>query len=302
MRKVSTLVGLSLFALAGMARAQEAAPAADMAAPPAGDPAAAPAPAPEAAPAPAPVAASAGTDYVSRGLTQSAGNLQVSVPVVLNLSKEAVLKPVWVPLDLRYGINDQLEVFVNHSKAAPLGPLVTGGGVCLGGTDRGCEKLYNNLNVGAQFSILKDPAMELAAMGALVVKSLDPSMMSAAVGVNFKYVAGQLAIKAAPQMIIGATKRDGGNKESIALPVQVAFQATPELALFLDSGLYAPTEKLADNITVPVGIGASFAVMPNVDVGAEFLLPLVVAPKGTPDDFKGFNMRMLGVFAQYRLK
>jgi opacity protein-like surface antigen len=58
MRKVSTLVGLTLFALAGSARAQEtAAPAGDTAAPPAGDAAAAPAPAPEAAPA-APAAAS----------------------------------------------------------------------------------------------------------------------------------------------------------------------------------------------------------------------------------------------------
>jgi hypothetical protein len=49
MRKVSTLVGLTVFALAGMARAQEEAPAAA----PAGDAAAAPAPAPEAAPPPA---------------------------------------------------------------------------------------------------------------------------------------------------------------------------------------------------------------------------------------------------------
>ncbi len=56
MRKVSTLVGLTLFALAGSARAQETAPAADTAAPPAGDAAAAPAPAPEVAPA-APAAA-----------------------------------------------------------------------------------------------------------------------------------------------------------------------------------------------------------------------------------------------------
>jgi hypothetical protein len=49
MRKVSTLVGLTLFALATTARAEEAAPAADKAAPPsAGDKAAAPAPAPEA--------------------------------------------------------------------------------------------------------------------------------------------------------------------------------------------------------------------------------------------------------------
>jgi len=54
MRKVSMILGLALFALAGSARAQDEAPAPA----PAGDPAAAPAPAPEtvAAPAPAPAA------------------------------------------------------------------------------------------------------------------------------------------------------------------------------------------------------------------------------------------------------
>jgi Outer membrane protein beta-barrel domain len=54
MRKVSMILGLALFALAGSARAQDEAPAPA----PAGDPAAAPAPAPETvtAPAPAPAA------------------------------------------------------------------------------------------------------------------------------------------------------------------------------------------------------------------------------------------------------
>jgi len=60
MRKVSTLVGLTLFALATTARAQEAAPASDTAAPPAGDAAATPpaatAPAPSAGDATAPAA------------------------------------------------------------------------------------------------------------------------------------------------------------------------------------------------------------------------------------------------------
>ena len=49
MRKLSTLVGLTLFALAASARAQDAAPAADTAAPPAGDAAVTPAPAAAAA-------------------------------------------------------------------------------------------------------------------------------------------------------------------------------------------------------------------------------------------------------------
>jgi hypothetical protein len=297
MRKVSSLVALTALFLAGAAWAQGEAPAAPEAAAPAGDAAAAPAADAVAAPVAAP-AAVGGTTYVSRGLTQSAGNLQVTVPVVLNLSKEAVLKPVWVPLDVRYGVTDQLEVFLSH--AAPVGPIAAEGGVCLGGTDRGCDKLYNNLQLGAQFSLVKDSAMELAAIGALVVKSLDPDLVAAVdVGVNFKYVAGAIAIKAAPQLIIGANKRSEGNKEGIFIPVQIAFQATPELAAFVDTGIAGMVDHFGDLYTVPVGVGASFAVSPTLDVGAEFMAPAVIT--GMKGD-NAFDSRMLALFAQWRLK
>ncbi len=314
MRKLSTLVGLTVFALAGSAFAQEriysssrpeAAPAADPAAAPAADPAAVPATDPAAAPADVAVAPEApvavgGTSYVARGLTQSAGNLQVTVPIVLNLSKDLVLKPVWVPLDVRYGITDELEVFLNHFGGAPVSPLASEGGVCLGGEERGCAKPYDNLNLGLQFSFLKNPAIELAAIGALVVRSIDASTMAVALGVNFKYASGPVAVKVAPQIAIGANKRDEGNKEILFVPVQVAFQATPELAIFLDTGIAGPTDGFGDSWILPVGVGASFAVMPNLDVGAEFLLPMVAT--GMDPAPEAFDMRMLALFAQWRLK
>jgi hypothetical protein len=293
MRKLSSLIIVGLLAFAGSARAQDEAPAAAPAADPAApaDGAAVPAPAPEAAP------PAAGTTYVARGLTQSAGNLQITVPIVLNLSKDLVLKPVWVPLDLRYGVTDQLEIFLNHG--APVGPIAETGGVCLGGKERGCDKFYNNLNIGAQFSVVKDAAIELAAIGALVVQSLDPSMMSVDLGVNFKYLSGPLAIKAAPQVVIGVNKRDVGNKEWLYLPVQVAFQATNELAAFLDTGIAGMFDGFGDNWVVPVGVGASFALAPNFDVGGEFFLSQVAT--GISGN-KAFDNRSLAVFAQYRLK
>lgn len=295
MRKVSTLVGLSLFALAGVARAQDVAPAADPAVDPAGDPAAV---APVADATVAPVAAVSGTSYVARGLTQTAGNVQVTVPVLLNLSKELVLKPVMVPLDVRYGVTDQLEVFLAHG--SPVGyPVATPGGVCLGGEERGCGKLYDNLALGAQFSFLKDAAMELAAIGALVVESLDLGYYAADVGVNFKYNAGAVAIKAAPQVMIGVNKRDEGNKETLFVPVQIAFQATPELAAFVDTGIVGPLDGFGDSYTLPVGIGASFAAMPNLDVGAEFMLPRVASGM---EGNKAFDNRWLALFASWRMK
>jgi hypothetical protein len=296
MRKVSTLVGLALLVFASSARAQEeapaAAPAGDPAAAPAGDAAGAPAPAPEAAAAPA-----AGTDYVSRGLTVAGGGLQLTVPIVLTLNKGAALKPVWVPLDVRYGVNDQLEVFLLHS--GPGYPMAAEGGVCLGGTSRGCGKLYNNATLGAQYSLSKSGGIELTGIGALELRSLDPMWLAIDIGVGFKYASGPIAIKATPVLGIGATKRADGNKEFIAVPVQIAFQASAPLAVFLDTGIGGPTSHFGDLYSVPLGIGAAFAVQPGLDVGAEFMIPGVLT--GIPGD-KALDSRTLALFASYRTK
>ena len=292
-----------LLALSVPAWAQEeAAPAV-----PAGDTAAAPGSEAAPAPAAAPAATPAAGDYVSRSLTLGTGTLQVTVPIVLNLSKDAVLKPVWVPLDLRYGVNDQLEVFVSHTGpgtaiatgGSPLGG--GGGGVCIGGTDRGCPKFYNNINVGAQYSLMKSGGIELTGIGALEFRQLsDPMELAIDVGVGFKYISAPIAIRATPVIGIGVNNRDVGNKEYISVPVQVAFQASAPLAVFLDTGIFGPTSSFGDFYTVPVGVGVSYAVQAGLDVGAEILLPMVA--KGSAIPGGAADYRQLGLFVAYRTK
>jgi hypothetical protein len=253
-------------------------------------------------------------EYALRPLTLAAGTFQATVPVVLNLSKNAVLKPVWVPLDLRFGVNDQLELFLSHNvHGTPL--AYGGGGVCLGGKDRGywtmlagsCQKsngdaaIYNNLNVGAQFSLSKSGGIELSGIGALEIRDISPDLLAAIdVGVGFKYVGAPISIKAAPQIGIGVTKRSTGNKEFISVPVQLAFQASPQLAAFIDTGIFGPTSHFGNLYSLPVGIGASFLASHGLDVGAEFMLPALVAGSVYTSDAKGANVRTLMVFAAYR--
>jgi|GEM_PF-6202747 len=57
--------------------------------------------------------------------------------------------------------------------------------------------------------------------------------------------------------------------------------------------------RLCKKYTVPVGVGGAFAVMPELGVGLEFLLPGVLT--GAAGD-KAFDARYLGVFASYRTK
>jgi hypothetical protein len=245
-------------------------------------------------------------EYALRPLTLGAGVFQVTVPVVLNLSKSAVLKPVWIPLDLRYGVSDQLEVFVSHNDhATPL--AFGGGGVCLGGKDRGCFKsngdsaFYNNLNVGAQFSFLKNAGVELSGIGALEIREISPDVLAAInVGVGIKYVAAPISIKAEPQIGIGVNKRDVGNKEIISVPVQFAYQASPVLAIYLDTGIFGATDQFSKHYVVPAGIGANFLVQHGLDVGAEFMLPQAIAGSDLPSDDKGANIRTLMIYAAWR--
>jgi hypothetical protein len=252
-----------------------------------------PARAPEAAPAESPTA---GATYVSRGLTVGAGTLQVTLPVVLNLTKDEVLKPIWIPLDLRFGVTNRLDVFVSHN-AFGLPPAFRQSGFCIGGWDRHCLKLYDNVTLGAELSFLKNAGIELAGIGALEFRSLDPMHLALDLGIGFKYNAGRVAIKAAPQIGIGVNKRDEQVKEFIAVPVQVALQAAPALAVVLDTGLFGPTADFSQTYAVPMGVGAAFAVMPLLDVGAEFMLPYLLC--GNPDN-KPLDTRTLMIYAALR--
>ena len=258
MQRVSARVGLALVALSGSALAQDenpvATPAVDTATPPAGDGVAAPASAPEAAPAPAPPA---GTTYVSRGLTVGAGSLQVTLPVVLDLSKDEMLKPVWIPLDLRFGVTDQLDVFLSHNYfSLPL--AFRGGGVCIGGKDRHCSKFYDNLNLGVELSFLKKAGIELSGIGTLEFRSFDLRQVAVDLGIGFKYSGGPMAIKAAPQIGIAVNKRDEQAKEFIAVPVHGRLASHARSGRVPGHRSFRPDGGLQPGICRPSGRGRSF--------------------------------------------
>jgi hypothetical protein len=287
-------LGLALLTLAGSARAQNEAapPVIPDTAPPALDANGNPVAAPEAAPAPAPVPASVGTpdEYVLRPITLAAGEVQIKVPVVINLSKSLVGKPIYVPLEVRYGLTDTLELTLFHDT-----------GLCLTGKSKGCEKVYNDVGLGVTASLMKNNGIELAAIGALQLSRIsDPMWAQLDVGVAFKYTGAPLMVMAAPQVEIGLNKRDAGNvKQFIMVPVQAAFQAAPNLAIFLETGIMGPTDHFGDLYTVPVGIGANFLLQHGLDLGAEFILPMVA--KGSAYSGVGAaDTRAVMVYAAWR--
>jgi hypothetical protein len=236
--------------------------------------------------------------YVLRPLTVAPGMFQGTLPVVFSLSENAVFKPVWIPLDMRFGMTDQLEFFVTHNAlGAPL--AVGNGGLCLG-KSKYCPKTYNNLNVGGQFSFAKINGFEVSGLLAAQFREFSPHLLFAVdVGVGVKYVSAIFSAKATPRLGIGVNRRNSGNEqEAIGLPIQLALQAEPRIAAFVDTGLFGPTNQFSSNYTIPVGFGANFLPKHGFDVGAEFMFPAL--GRGSAVAGKATDSRTLMVYAVWR--
>jgi len=206
--------------------------------------------------------------YFQRPLTNPAGTVTINGAIDLNLSKNAVLKPIYVTPDIYYGINDQLTLGIVHGAWEDI--FQGGGGLCLGGQDRGCFKAYNNVTLDGLYSLLRQAGFELAAHAGFDFRNIDQKFLGLHLGAALKFTSGPLAIVADPSLGVGLNKRDQGNKESITIPVRIGFQASPTVAAFLDTGIGGPTSNFGDSYQIPAGVGALVAVAPIADVGAKF--------------------------------
>ncbi len=284
--------------LTAFAEGDEPAPAPDGGgggdAPAGGDGAAAPAPAPDAGGGEMMGSFTKETwplAVVERPINVAKGMIEIRADVFVNLSKDAVAKPLAIAPDIYYGVSDKLMVGLTHNL-----------GLCLTGTDSGCAKVYNDVGFEGVFSVKRDAKMDLAVAGGLELASLDPMLARLNVGARFKYRAGKIGIYVDPNLGLGLNKRTsdpvtglGGNKEALSLPVKIGFQATPKLFAYVRTGIGglgigpnagAPLSHFGDLFVIPVGVGALFAVSNKIDVGGEFFLPAVAGSSIASTDFR----------------
>jgi len=221
------------------------------------------------------------TELVDRPNTLAKGMIQIHADLFANMSTDNSFKPFSIAPDIFYGVSDKLSVGLTHAI-----------GVCPAGTDNGCAKVYNDVGVDTLFSLKKDEKMDLASHVGLDVGSIsDPFTASLHLGVLLKYQMDKIGIFVDPALGIGVTQRDAGNKETLAIPVQVAYQVNKNLAPFLRTGLGGvPIGAMAvktsaganldvdgagfgDTYAVPLGIGALYGLSNKLDVGAELDFP-----------------------------
>jgi hypothetical protein len=233
---------------------------------------AAPAPMPDPAVAAAPAAAAASnplakenwpTKVVDRPIALSAGMLEIDLPIVSNLGKSSVGKPVNVPLVLFYGVTDEFQLSLHH-----------GLGLCLTGKSNGCGKAYNDLGLRGTYSLMgRGSSFELAAWAQLNFVAFSPDMvMQAVIGpyVNWVLGGGKAVILTNPGVAIGLNKRDAGNKEALAFPLYAFFQANDNIAPYLFTGIFSPFSGFGDKYAVPAGLGIFYGLNQKVDLALEF--------------------------------
>ena len=208
-----------------------------------------------------------------RPLTLDQGMLEIRGDTLqINMSSDAVAKPFSIAPDIFYGVSKKLSVGLTHST-----------GICLAGTDNGCAKVYNDVGIEALYSLMSQGNFQVAGRGGLQAVAIDPFAFGLNIGIRGRLNVGNIAIVFDPGVYVGFTERDTVQKEVVTVPVQVQFQVNNQTNAFVSTGINGPLDGFGDAFTVPIGVGATFAVNNRLDFGAEFAFTNL-AGKGSSAD------------------
>jgi opacity protein-like surface antigen len=118
-------------------------------------------------------------------------------------------------------------------------------------------------------------------------------------------MAGPVILVFDPFISFGLNDRSGvnGNKEVLALPVRAGFMMTPQLNVGASIGLIGPLDGFGDNVAVPLGAGATYAVSNMVDLRAQFTLTDLAGNSAglTGGTAGAADLRAVSVGAAYRM-
>ena len=235
--------------------------------------------------------------------------------VNINMSADAVGKPISLSPSVWYGVNEKLSVGLTHDQGTtpytprpglrittipnPLDPTMSiqaagAGGICFTGEDNGCPKVYDNIGVDALYGISNDK-FSMAAHPGLDVFAFDPFILQLRVGLLGRYMASdKLSIVFDPRITIGLTERDV-NKEAIDVPVWVWFNVNEKLGVYGSTGIAGAFDGFGDTYRIPLQFGASFAVNQQLTVGGDFEFFNLLGSNSSADG------RMLALRVAYRL-
>ncbi len=205
----------------------------------------------------------------------------------INFSNDAIFKPVAITPSVYYALTDTDQI----------GLILSGQGLCLMGEDNGCHKVFNSISVDFQHVFVADGPAHIIGHIGVAAEAFDPNFVLAIpVGARFHFpINEKLDALVDPTVFIGITERDAGNKEFLNIPVTVRYQASENLNVFIYTAIFGPIDpasgSFTDAYTDPLGVGATYAIAHNLDVGAAFQFDNLYG-KGSSADFRTLFLRV----------
>src|SRR5262249_37772511 len=207
--------------------------------------------------------------WVLRSVTVPAGLIWLGGPPLLQLSKDNVGEPAALPLGIFYGLTNDIQVGITHQL-----------GLCFTGTAHGCYKFYNDIGFDFLYRFLRGD-FDLAAHAAIPISAFSPEfLMGLQLGVSGRVVLanGKAAVLFDPSLTIAITKRSMDtpfgsvrvNHDELNIPVRVALQAMPQLAVGLETAFGGPLDSFGDNFTGALGVFGFYNINKNVDAFLRF--------------------------------
>ncbi|HUJ62905.1 MAG TPA: hypothetical protein VLX92_30590 [Kofleriaceae bacterium] len=221
---------------------------------------------PAEAPAPAPATAPAPTEQ----LTLPKGKIVIDAFLEINLSSNAVGKPVSLAPDIWYGVTDDLTVGLVHSYVGETGFLgVTGDGLCFTGSSSGCPNFYQDVGADVRYRLAAPWAVDAG----LYIDDTSPFVLALKAGVSGRWRFGKAAVEVQPNLVIGLTNRDkGALNELLSIPVTGMYDVTDKIDVAAQTGIQLPFENTGDLFHVPLSLAARYHISPQLSAGLVFTL------------------------------
>lgn len=223
------------------------------------------------------------SEITRRPLTLAEGMLEITAPLGVGLNRDRTGRPVFLAPAVSYGVTDALTLGVRHFQ-----------GLCVSGGPE-CAKVYGDASLDALWSAWRGPSTDLAVGVALNASPVtDPLALSVEGRLVARLRAGPASLTVAPSLEVGVTHRDDAlsrnepltfplattsfgffqtvprNRELLRLPVTLAVQASPRLALAAAASLDGPLDGFSDAYRIPVGAAIVLSPSPLWDIGVSF--------------------------------
>ena len=178
----------------------------------------------------------------------------------INTSKSSAFKPVEFPVNLFWGVSDDVTIGITHENGLRFNT---------GSRDSRFNKVYNDLGFGSLIGLASGRNYEVDLHMGVPFHRLSPdTLLGVQLGmIGRANVSSTVALVYDPSLYLGVNRRNIDNGDYLNLPIWCYFQVTPTIAPFVGAGVEGPLKQFGDAFAIPLEGGVLFAVAHGIQIG-----------------------------------